>query len=361
MSEGGYMMSNVDGRAHTLHSALHRYLIARTIVTIALFAILCAFAMASALIGPIKLSLVDILRAVRDMILAPSQLTEMQRIIVYFRLPRIALAVLVGSALATSGVGLQALFRNPMADPYLLGISAGGALGAAIITALGITASWLGLGAMPIAAFVGALCAAWLVATLGRVGGVLRTDTVLLAGIALNALLSALVSLIMYLSAHRLALTAIYFWMLGGFYSATWRHVSLMLPHAVVGIALLWIYAQPLNALLLGEESAHYVGVDVARLKWIVLATVAWSCSGAVAYAGAIGFVGLIVPHITRLLIGPDHRFLMPDAALFGAIFLVGCDMLSRLGQEVPVGIFTALAGVPFFLFLLRRAQRVYI
>lgn len=329
-------------------------------IVLSLLILLIAVAFASTLVGKVKLSPTQLAHAIVRSIVDATLLNDEERIVVFFRLPRIALAVLVGASLAISGVGLQAMFRNPMADPYLLGISSGGALGAAIVALLDVRSSWLGIGVQPFVSFATAIAAAWVVAALGRVGGVLRTDTVLLSGIAVNALLSAIISLLMYLSAHRLALARIYFWLLGGFYNATWSDVLLMLPHAVIGVLLLWMNWRPLNALLLGEEVAHYVGVDVNTLKWLVIGAVSWCCSGAVAHAGSIGFVGLVMPHMARMIVGPGHSALIPTAMLLGAIFLVLCDTLSRVGNEIPVGVFTALSGVPFFLFLLRRSQRLY-
>jgi iron complex transport system permease protein len=333
----------------------------KVFVLLLLIALLVVLMIASTLIGHVRLSLGELVNAIRIAITNANSLSDEERIVVFFRLPRIFLSMLVGISLAASGVGLQALLRNPMADPYLIGISAGGALGAAFVALLEIHSSLLGMSVQPFVSFTTAFSTAWLVALLGRVGGVLRTDSVILSGVAVNAFLSSIISLMMYLSAHRLALARIYFWLLGGFYNATWRDVVLMLPHAIIGTLILWANRRPLNALLLGEESAHYVGVNVNKLKWLVIGAVSWSCCGAVAYAGSIGFVGLVMPHMARMIVGPEHTFLMPTAMLLGAIFLVLCDMLSRLGNEIPVGIFTAFAGVPFFLFLLRRSQRLYV
>jgi iron complex transport system permease protein len=333
----------------------------KVFVLLLLIALLVVLMIASTLIGHVRLSLGELVKAIRIAITNANSLSDEERIVVFFRLPRVFLSMLVGISLAASGVGLQALLRNPMADPYLIGISAGGALGAAFVALLEIHSSLLGVSVQPFVSFTTAFSTAWLVALLGRVGGVLRTDSVILSGVAVNAFLSSIISLMMYLSAHRLALARIYFWLLGGFYNATWRDVVLMLPHAIIGTLILWANRRPLNALLLGEESAHYVGVNVNKLKWLVIGAVSWSCCGAVAYAGSIGFVGLVMPHMARMIVGPEHTFLMPTAMLLGAIFLVLCDMLSRLGNEIPVGIFTAFAGVPFFLFLLRRSQRIYV
>lgn len=333
----------------------------RFLIAMLFLLILIAAAFASALIGQVRVSPKQLVDAIWQAISSSESLGDEERIVVFFRLPRVMLAILVGASLAASGVGLQAMFRNPMADPYLLGITSGGAVGAAIVALLDVHSTWFGAGAQPFISFATAFSTAWVVAMLGRVGGVLRTDAVLLSGIAIGSLLSAIVSLMVYLSAHRLTLTRVYFWLLGGFYNATWRDVILMLPHAIAGTALLWLNWRSLNALLLGEESAHYVGVDVNRLKWMIIGAVSWCCCGAVAYAGSIGFVGLVMPHMARILIGPGHSSLLPMAMLLGAISLVICDSLSRVCNEVPIGILTALGGVPFFLYLLRRSRRLYI
>lgn len=275
-----------------------------------------------------------------------------------FRVPRILLAIFVGMSLASSGTCLQGLFRNPLADPFLLGVAAGGALGAAGGLLMGIPSPFI-----PLLAFFTALAATWLVAWLGRVNGAVRLDTLLLAGVAVNALLSALLTLLLYLNAHRMMVGAVYFWLMGGFPMATWREVVMVLPYTLIGLFIPLYHARALNALLMGEEWAHYAGVEVERVKGWLIAAAALSCAAAVSAAGIIGFIGLIAPHLTRLLLGPHHRPLIPAASLFGALLMLWCDTLARLlarPAELPVGIFTALLGVPFFLLLLRQTKRVF-
>ncbi|MFN4178894.1 MAG: FecCD family ABC transporter permease [Armatimonadota bacterium] len=274
------------------------------------------------------------------------------------RVPRILLAILVGASLASSGTCLQAMFRNPLADPFILGIAAGGALGAAAALLFGLPSF-----AIPFVAFLGALGTAWIVYRLGRVNGAVRMDTLLLAGVAVNAFLSSMLTLLLYLNAHRLLVSAVYFWLMGGFQMATWREVWMILPYAAIGLALPIYHARALNALLFGEEWAHYSGVEVETVKrWLLLAATL-SCGAAVSVAGIIGFVGLISPHLVRLLIGPHHRTLVFGAALFGALLLLCCDTIARVivkPAELPVGIFTAFLGVPFFLMLLRQTRKVF-
>ncbi len=274
------------------------------------------------------------------------------------RVPRILLAILVGASLASSGTCLQAMFRNPLADPFILGIAAGGALGAAAALLFGIPSF-----VIPLIAFFGALITAWLVYRLGRVNGVVRMDTLLLAGVAMNAFLSSMLTLLLYLNAHRLLVSAVYFWLMGGFQMATWRELWMILPYSLLGLVLPLYHARALNALLFGEEWAHYAGVEVETVKRWLLVAATLSCGAAVSVAGIIGFVGLMAPHLVRLLIGPHHRTLIPGAAIFGAWLLLCCDTIARVivkPAELPVGIFTAFLGVPFFLLLLRQARRVF-
>ncbi|MCX7969554.1 MAG: iron ABC transporter permease [Armatimonadetes bacterium] len=274
------------------------------------------------------------------------------------RVPRILLAILVGASLASSGTCLQAMFRNPLADPFILGIAAGGALGAAAALLFGAPSF-----AIPFVAFIGSLTTSWLVYRLGRINGVVRMDTLLLAGVAVNAFLSSMLTLLLYLNAHRLLVSAVYFWLMGGFQMATWREVWMVLPYALLGLILPFYHARALNALLFGEEWAHYAGVEVESVKRWLLVAATLSCGAAVSVAGIIGFVGLMAPHLVRLLIGPHHRTLVPGAAIFGAWLLLCCDTVARVivkPAELPVGIFTAFLGVPFFLLLLRQARRVF-
>jgi iron complex transport system permease protein len=186
----------------------------------------------------------------------------------------------------------------------------------------------------------------------------------LLSGIALSSLLSAVMYFIIITGSSPQLRERIYLWLLGGLYAADWNNVRQMLPYTFLGIVAVWIHARELNALLLGEEQAHYLGVDVERTKKILLFAASLTCAGAVSVSGIIGFIGLIAPHLVRLIVGPDHRLLVPTAALIGAEFLLICDTLARTVQpptELPVGIFSAVLGVPFFLYLLRRARRVYL
>ncbi|MFB6069582.1 MAG: vitamin B12 ABC transporter permease BtuC [Halanaeroarchaeum sp.] len=274
----------------------------------------------------------------------------MATIVVDIRLPRILLGALVGFALSGAGAVMQGFFRNPMADPSIIGVSSGAAVGAVAAITLPI-----GLG-LHTAAFVTGVAAAFGVYVLASEDGRTPVATLLLAGVAVQTFLGAVISFMLVHSGQSLR-QAIY-WMMGHLHNATWAQVriSLVVVPALF-VPLLW-YAGDLNVLLLGEEEAQTLGVDVERTKRILLGLSSLLTATAVAVAGVIGFVGLIVPHVMRLLVGPDHRILLPTSAIAGAAFLVATDTIARSGAaELPVGIVTAALGAPFFLFLLRRRE----
>ncbi len=281
------------------------------------------------------------------------------------RLPRVLMGVLVGAGLAVSGAYLQGLFRNPLADPGLIGVSSGAALGAASMIVLGALvpgamASVLGAFGVAAAAFAGGLAVALLVYRLATRGRTTSVTTMLLAGIALNALCGAGTGVLVLLSDDG-QLRDLTFWTLGSLGGATWGALAVVAP--LVGAALLAAprLARALNVMLLGEAEARHLGVNTERTKRRVIALAALTVGGATAVSGLIGFVGLVVPHLGRLLLGPDHRVLVPASALLGAVLLVAADLLARTvvqPAEIPIGILTALAGAPFFLALLLRRQR---
>ncbi|MGE5578132.1 MAG: FecCD family ABC transporter permease [Syntrophothermus sp.] len=273
------------------------------------------------------------------------------------RLPRVILAAVVGTALAAAGVVFQGLFRNPMADPYVVGVSAGAALGATVAISLRLNAQ-AGIYAVPFLAFIGALLTSQLVYLLAKVGNKVSVTSLLLAGIAVGSFLSAVVSLLMVLKND--GLQEIVFWMMGGFSARSWQHVYMALPYVLAGLAVIFAFRREMNLLLLGEETAQQLGVNVHRLQVVLLAAGSLVAAAAVSVSGIVGFVGLIVPHVMRLLVGADHRLLLPAAALAGGLFLLAADTLARIvlaPLEVPVGILTALTGAPFFLYLLRRSR----
>lgn len=276
------------------------------------------------------------------------------------RLPRIVVGALAGAALATAGVTLQGTFRNPLADPSIIGVSVGGSLGAVIAITLGLANN--SLWTMPIFSFVGALGAAVLVYALSLVNGKSQPATLLLAGVAVNAFLGALISALLLFTNQFPELQAILSWLIGGLRGRGWAHAGAIVVPVVLTTGLLFAFARDLNLMLLGEETAQGLGVNVARTRLVLLMLAALATGSAVSIAGPIGFVGLVVPHMLRLVVGPDHRLLMPVSALGGAVFLVATDTLARTiiqPTELQVGIITNLLGAPFFLVLLYRNRRL--
>lgn len=267
------------------------------------------------------------------------------------RLPRLLVAMMIGAALSASGLVMQAYFRNSLASPGLLGVSSGGVAGAVVTIGLGWAATSLLV--LPVAAVIGAVCATAAVLILARSGA--STERLLLAGVALNALLGAVTSYVLSnftLSYERNA--QIMFWLLGGLEDRTWEHVVMALP-IVLGAVLLWPLGRKMDLLSLGADEAQSLGVDVPRLRRTLLALSTVLTALATAVAGTVGFVGLIVPHVLRLIVGPEHRRLVPLALIGGAAFVLACDLLGRAAGGLRLGIVTSLVGGPFFLWLLRR------
>ncbi|MFH1541477.1 MAG: iron ABC transporter permease [bacterium] len=273
------------------------------------------------------------------------------------RLPRVILAALIGMLLALSGVILQGVLRNPLADPYILGISAGGAVGAAISIILGASFTVFGMSSIPATAFLFALVAVFIVYRLSQVAGKATPETLILAGVALSAFCSAILALIIIITGN---LQQIYFWLLGSLSSASWENVITVTPYVLFGGVIAYLFSKELNALLLGEEMASTLGVDVENSKITLILLASLMTAAAVSVSGLIGFVGLIIPHWIRLTLGPNHRMLIPFSAFSGALLMVVADVLSRTllaPVEIPIGIIMALVGAPFFLYLLRRKR----
>jgi len=287
-----------------------------------------------------------------------------ETIIFQIRLPRVLGGALIGAALATAGVLFQGLLRNPMADPYIIGTSAGAAFGAIVAMVLPISLVFLGFGLVPVAAFACALTTVVLVYNLARVGGRTPIISMLLAGFVVSALLAAVIAFMISISDRlNLRLHAVYSFLLGHVSVTNWEQLGVVAPLILGGIIGARFLAFRLNAFSLGEDGAAYVGVEVERDKMIILALGSLLTAAAVSISGLIGFVGLVMPHAVRLSLGPDHRLLLPVAALAGASFLVIADLLARMvlaPMEVPVGVITAIIGAPFFLYLLRRSRREY-
>jgi len=327
---------------------------ARLATTLALLALGLGVVLAVGVaVGPSGLALVEVWDA-----LSGRGNAAAADIVLSVRLPRVALAAAVGAALAVAGVVFQALLRNPLADPYVLGVSGGAALGGIAVLTLG-SAVGLGYAAVPPAAFAGALGALLLLLAVAGPAGRVSTTSLLLVGVVFNAFASA--AIVFLASLAGLAEGAqVFLWLIGSLADARPALVGWVSACVVVGLLAVVPFARALDLLALGEDSATLLGIDAARARrWLLLAS-SLLVGAAVSVAGLVGFVGLVVPHALRLVLGPDHRLLVPASALAGAGFLVVCDTLARSvlgGRELPVGALTALAGGPFFLILLRRTQ----
>jgi iron complex transport system permease protein len=323
-------------------------------VLVLLAALLVACALAGVLLGPSGLAPGQVWDALRG----GGSAAEAD-IVWRVRLPRVALAGLVGASLAVAGSLFQALLRNPLADPFVLGVSGGAAVGGTLALGFG-AALGLGYAAVPPAAFAGALGSVLVLLAAAGASGRLSPTRLLLTGVVLNALASAVIIFLASLAGLAEG-TGIFLWLIGNLSEARVDVAGWVGAFLAVGLGCALLLARPLNLLALGEEPALLLGVEVERVKRALLAATSLVVAAAVSVAGLIGFVGLIVPHLLRMLFGPDHRLLVPAAALGGAAFLIACDTLARIalpGRELPVGAITALAGGPLFLVLLRRPPR---
>jgi iron complex transport system permease protein len=330
------------------------------VVALGLSAVLAATVVAAVLIGPTRFSIAEVLGAVGRRIAGGREAGWRDIAIVSVRLPRALVALLVGGGLAVAGAALQGLFRNPLADPGVLGVSSGASLGAVLAISSGIAgrAVW----ALPLAAFGGAAADALVVFAIAarRGRGRLFSGTLLLVGVAVGALNVSLTTFVLSAALARYdAGRQIVYWLLGGLEARTWDHVWLGAPPMLVGVAVIAAHARELDALLLGDLGASSVGVDVARVRLRVVWATALVVGAAVAIAGPIGFVGLLVPHLVRLGVGPGHRTLLPLAFLGGGLFLLTADIAARTlsVREIPVGVVTAAIGAPTFLILLMRRR----
>lgn len=312
--------------------------------------LLCVFTMILSIsAGAVKIPLREIL----NIFLGGGSETS-RTIILNLRLPRVIESAVVGMGLSVVGAFFQGLLRNPMADPYVLGISSGAAFGATIAIILG-----LGIFGLSFMAFITSLMTVFFVYTISKTGTRVSMTTMLLAGIAISAFMSAIISLMMLLNHDEFS--RIVFWTMGGFSLINWNSVVFSTPIIIIGSFVMYVFSRDVNAILTGEEVAEHLGVNTELVKKIILVTGSLVTATAVSVGGIIGFVGLIVPHISRLIVGPDNRVLVPFSAISGAIFLTFADLLARVilkPMEIPIGIITAAFGGPFFLYLLIKSKQ---
>ncbi len=286
--------------------------------------------------------------------------TGAEQIVWEIRAPRVLLAGMVGATLATTGAAYQGVFRNPLAEPYLIGVAAGAGLGATIVLVSPLSGSWHGLSLVTPAAFLGAMAAVLLAVAVSRAARLAYGAGLVLAGVAVAAMCNAVTSFLLML--HSTRLTSIFAWLMGGFTAGTWSRAGLLALYALPCLLILALHARLLNVLLLDDEQARHLGVHVERVRLVVLVAASLAAAAAVSVSGLIGFVGLIVPHIARQIVGSDHRRLLPLVLVGGATLLILADLVARTAvapSEMPVGIVTAFLGGPFFLYLLWRGRRV--
>jgi len=337
----------------------------RVVGLVVLLAILVTVIIAATALGTVSIPLPRVASILVARVMgadALSQWPESEVAILWqLRLPRVLTAAVVGIALAAAGVIFQGLLRNPMADPYIIGTSGGAALGATAALLLPWRWMWLGFTPVPVMAFLGAVLAVLIVYNIARVGHQTPITTLLLSGFAFSSIMAAVMSFLMLLSGN--TLRRIVLWTMGGIGVSGWEPLAVVTPLILLGIGLAYTMSGQLNVLLLGEEQAAHLGIQVERGKIILLVLGALLTGAAVSVSGLVGFVGLVIPHVARLIFGPDHRILLPASALSGGIFLVLADLLARLllaPSEIPLGTVTALIGAPFFIYLLRKSKKEY-
>ncbi|PTX51483.1 iron complex transport system permease protein [Melghirimyces profundicolus] len=309
--------------------------------------------------GSADLGWIDVWRVVASRLTgSPPADPAADAIVWHIRLPRVILAAMVGAALAGAGVVFQGLLRNPLADPYILGVSSGAALGAALAIFAGLGVSLFREWTVPVWAFAFASVA--LLFVLGLGGRAMRTETLILSGVVVQAFFGAMLTFVIAVSSAE-EMQRIQYWIMGSVALREWHHTCAILPFLLGGLTVVWLMSRPLNLFTLGERSAGHLGIAVRRTRTVLLLAATLMTSAAVAVSGTIGFVGLVIPHMMRRLAGPDHRALIPVSVLAGAIFLVASDTLARMvmePRELPIGVVTALVGAPFFAWQLKRSIR---
>jgi iron complex transport system permease protein len=285
--------------------------------------------------------------------------TAAEQIILNVRMPRVLLAILVGASLSVAGAAFQGVLRNPLADPFTLGVSSGSSLGAAVLIYFGLQFAFLGQWTIPVAAFITGIVTLWIVMRLAQEDGKLKMESLILSGVVMQAFLGSIVSFLVAMSKQ--VINEILFWLMGSLAMRGWEFSLVLAPFLIIGSLVIMLYARSLNVFTLGERQAAHLGVNVERTKLVVLSAATLLTAGAVSVAGVIGFVGLIVPHLIRLIVGPDYRLLLPLSALGGATYLLWADTLARTAlapTEIPLGVVTAFLGAPFFAYLLQRHKK---
>lgn len=330
------------------------------VVLIGLLVLVSVFSMGVGAVEIPASTVVDILTSHLSLpVLFGDEISSATNTIIWdIRLPRVLLAVLVGMALASSGGVMQGFFQNPMADPYIVGVSAGAALGATSAYALKLDFWLLGLNAVSLCALISALVITFMVYLLARRRGRVVPSVLLLTGVAVGSLATSVTSFMLVMGQEDQR--RVLFWLMGSLSSRQWDHVLMLAPYVVMGSVAIQLFAKDLNALLLGDEQAAHLGVAVERVKLILLIAATCLTAAAVAVSGIIGFVGLLVPHLARLVVGPDYRILLPVSALGGGLLLALADMVARTAMapaEMPIGILTTVLGAPFFIYLLHRQR----
>lgn len=324
-------------------------------------------------VGSVHISWHEILILIKNKLTGkPLEGMPDETIIFQIRIPRALLAVLVGASLSVAGVAFQGLLRNPLADPYIIGASAGAALGATLAMILGFKEGFLGIAPVTVMAFAGSIITIFVIYRLAVVESKIPVETFLLAGVVVGSFIWAVISFIVSIAGEKLSIIVL--WLMGSLADRSdWIHLAAVFPFFLLGSIILFIYSHKLNILTLGEEQAAHLGINVERMKLVIIIAASLVTSAAVSVSGLIGFVGLMIPHIVRMITGADHRTLLPASALAGGIFLLLADNLSRsllpwvssfssfssLGeQEIPVGVITAIIGAPFFFYLLYKRRK---
>lgn len=282
-----------------------------------------------------------------------------EQIVMKVRFPRVVLAILVGACLSLAGAGFQGVLRNSLADPFTMGVASGSAVGAAFLILFGLHVPFLGEWSTPVVAFLTGFLSLWIVMRLANTQGKLQTETLILSGVVVQAFLGSLVSFMVSLSDQ--TVNEIVFWLMGSLSFRGWAFTYVLFPYLIAGLLILIAYSRALNLFALGERQAAHLGVHVDRTKLIVLTVSTLLTAAAVSISGIIGFVGLVVPHLVRMLVGPDYRMLLPMATIAGGIYVLWADTLARMllaPTEIPLGVVTAFLGAPFFAYLLKKNKR---